>query len=208
MLMGKPWMFVVQEGQVQEIDLLAKGSGLERPDFTRKILAQGLMVERWLQAQGLTSLMNDAASKASEAKASTSRTEQLLSQQTLPAGMSMVEVNGPAQNAPPSKPKKPSRAKSKAQADGLEDVPPSLLPSINETASSSPAARVADTERPAAAPATKPLTVEQLGALSPAELAALPDHLKPNPFDALNDDPPATDPDDLDAFADSLLESV
>lgn len=159
-------MFSVTELMVQELDLLAKGSGLERPDFARKILAQGLMVERWL----LANVGQATGSTASEPKASP------------PPDLNGVirPVDGFAQ------PIKPAKVRKTKAPKVLEDDVPEMLHEAIVGAPSSPQDEPRDTERPAAAPAPSEPPV--------AKLEATTDEVGVNPFDFLNDDSPGCEP--------------
>ena len=122
-LMGNKltWMWAVQEEQLKELDLLSVGSGLSRPDFARKVLAQGLLLEKHLQSEGMKTVAQQLqqTSGQSEPKASTPQgqkseapvapTPQKNEKPTAPAGPPKIMVGNTAvifNLPPPSSPAK------------------------------------------------------------------------------------------------------
>jgi hypothetical protein len=138
---SKTWMWAVGSEMVSELDLLAVGSGLSRPDFARKVLAQGLLMEKYLQSEGVKAVAQQLnpqkTSKPSEPKARITLTDKSEAQPV------------------------PQKSEKSSKFTGLEDCPPMLHANINEDASSSPANEPAasDPAQRASKPADAPKPV-------------------------------------------------
>lgn len=165
----KPWLMSVQSEMVELVDQLAQGSGLARPDFMRKILAQGIAVERQLQAEGYRKVTADLTEKSEAQQTSRQQSSTAASEPkaSTPHGKPSVQVR------PAQKVRKPAKT---PRSTGLENVPSALHASIVENRSSSPITSPAATapSSPASTPAT------------PVEAAVEPPYeISDNPFDAL-----------------------
>lgn len=151
---NKGWMFVVQELMVKELDLLARGSGLDRPDFMRKVVAQGILMERHLQ-DGTTqsALVNELVKKAE---------------------LKEQEQKRKARKKWTSKPK---GTKDLSDKTGKELAIPDDFFDPAELAPSSPSEELSDTVPPSA-PIEEPESSEDLL----EAVLAQADHICPNPF--------------------------
>lgn len=96
-------MLVIQEIMVREIDQEREGSGLERSDFARKLLAQGLMVERQLKDPDKLKNLLDGSPKDSAAP-KTSRKKPKAQRPTTSKQISGAEVAALCDDEAPSSP--------------------------------------------------------------------------------------------------------